>query len=289
MSCKGLHDDALIRGWKRQRGWRITRVKYRPLDQMMATDLLRRFSRCAWAASLLAASVSVQAAHPLLTDDTGTQGQGHWQLELNTDHTRTREGGESAWERTVGATLTRGLTDVLDVAVSVPWWQVSEPGEGRQRGVGDTTVQAKWRFHDNAEGWSLALRPAVTLPSGSASKGLGNGRVAASVALISTLEHDDWTWLANAGYAWNNNSVGDRRPLWSLSTAVLHAFSPQWSLALDAGISRSADPGVSHEKYGLIGVIHHVGKDLDLDLGWRRSFGASPVAHTLGMGVTLRW
>lgn len=255
----------------------------------MVTGVLPRSLRCALAASLCATALSAHAAHPLLTDDTGTQGAGRWQLELNTDHTRSREGGESAWERTMGVALTRGVTETLDIAVGVPWWHVSEPGAERQRGVGDVTVQAKWRLHDNAQGWSLALRPAVTLPTGSASRGLGNGRAGASVALISTLELEDWTWLANAGYAWNNNSVGDRKHLWLLSTAVLRALTPQWSLALDVGISRSADPEASHERYGLIGVIYHFDKDLDLDAGWRRSFGAGPVAHTLGVGVTLRW
>jgi len=233
--------------------------------------------------------MSAQAAHPLLTDDTGTQGEGHWQLELNTDHTRTREEGASAWERSVGSALTRGVTDTLDLAIGVPWMRVSEPGGDRQQGVGDTTLQAKWRFYDDEGGWSLGLRPAVKLPSGSASKGLGNGRVSAGIALISTLERGDWTWLANAGYTWNNNSVGDRKQLWSLSTAVLYALTPQWSLAVDMGIARSADPGVSHDKYGLIGAIYHAGKDVDLDIGWRRSLGGVPEANTLGVGVTLRW
>ena len=261
-----------------------------PPDQKMVFDMWSRISGGALAVSLLAASMPAQAAHPLLTDDTGTQGEGHWQLELNTDHTRTREVGESAWVRTVGTTLTRGVAQTLDLAISAPWMQVGEPGEARQRGVGDTTLQAKWRFHEDEEsGWSLGVRPAVMLPSGSASQGLGNGRASAGIALISTLERGDWTWLANAGYTWNNNSVGDRKQLWSLSTAVLYALTPQWSLALDMGIARSADPGASHDTYGLIGAQYHASKDLDLDIGWRRSLGAAPVANTLGVGLTVRW
>lgn len=257
---------------------------------MMAFDMLPRFSNRALAAFLLAASVSsAQAAHPLLTDDTGTQGEGRWQFELSADHTRTSGGEATAWERAAGTTLTRGVTDTLDLAVSVPWIQVSEPGGERRRGVGDTTLQAKWLFYDDGGGWSLALRPAVTLPSGSTSRGLGNGRASAGVALISTLERGGWTWLANAGYTWNDNTLGDRKPLWSLSTALLRALTPQWSLALDVGISRCADPGAGHDKYGLIGVIYHASEDVDLDVGWRRSLGAAPVANTLGAGVTLRW
>lgn len=258
-------------------------------DQMMTFDMLPRFSTCALTASLLVASVSAQAAHPLLTDDTGTQGGGNWQLEINTDHTRARDGAETSWERAAGVALTRGVTGALDLAVSVPWMQASEPGEARRRGVGDTTLQAKWRFHDDENGWSLALRPAVMLPTGNATRGLGNGRASAGVALISTLERGAWTWLANAGYTWNDNRIGDRKSLWSLSTALLHSLAPRWSLAVDVGISRSADPGVRHDTYGLVGVIYHASKDLDLDVGWRRSLGAAPAANTLGAGMTLRW
>ena len=42
------------------------------------------------AAVATALPLAAQAAHPLVTDDTGTQGDGNWQLEVNTDHTRTR-------------------------------------------------------------------------------------------------------------------------------------------------------------------------------------------------------
>lgn len=242
--------------------------------------------------ALLAAAGAAQAAHPLITDDSGTQGTGHWQLEANTDHTRVRDraAGFTAWEREVNAALTYGLTETLDIAVNLPWQRLSATGEPHASGVGDTTVLAKWRLHKNeAQGFSLALRPEVTLPSGSASKGLGNGRATAALTLISTLERGDWTWLANAGLAWNDNRAGDRKSLWALSTAVLYAVTPQLSLAADVGIARAADPAERHEKYGLLGAIWHVNDDVDLDLGWRRSLGAHPAAHTLGAGVTVRW
>lgn len=46
---------------------------------------------------LLAASafrpVPLPAAHPLITEDTGTQGRGNFQLELTTEHALEEEGG----------------------------------------------------------------------------------------------------------------------------------------------------------------------------------------------------
>ena len=38
------------------------------------------------------ASFAARAVHPLITEDTGTQGQGGWQLEVNAEKTRDRDG-----------------------------------------------------------------------------------------------------------------------------------------------------------------------------------------------------
>lgn len=241
------------------------------------------------AAALLALAGTAHAGHPLVSDDTGTQGSGHWQLEVNTDHTRVRDAGSTSWERQLNTALTYGVTENLDVSINVPWLSNSASGSSSERGVGDTTLLAKWRFMDNGQGWSLGLRPEITLPSGSESKGLGNGRATAALTLISTYESGPWTWLANAGLTYNDNKAGDRKQLWAVSTAVLYNLNDQWTLAADIGASRAAEQGASPEKFGLLGVIYHVNDDLDVDLGWQRSLGADPVANTLGAGVTLRW
>lgn len=243
-------------------------------------------------AALLAAAGPAHAAHPLITDDTGTQGAGRWQLEASTDHSRAREraAGLTAWQREFNATLTHGLTDDLDAAVSLPWQRASATDEPGARGMGDAALLAKWRFHENeAQGWSLALRPELSLPSGNSDKGLGNGRAGAALTLISSIERGPWTWLVNAGLTWNHNRLGERSGLWAVSTAVLWAATPQLSLVADIGASRAADRESRTDRFGLLGAIWHVGEDVDASLGWRRSFGASPVVHTLGAGLTLRW
>ena len=129
----------------------------------MPTPITLILPRGAVAALLLLAGFtpSAYAAHPLISDDSGTQGAGNWQLEVNTDHTRTRDDGQTAWARQLNTTLTRGVTDELDVAANLPLQRNSASGEPAQSGVADVTVQAKWRFYDNKQGWSLALRPAV--------------------------------------------------------------------------------------------------------------------------------
>jgi hypothetical protein len=241
------------------------------------------------ASILLGLAAQAQAAHPLVTDDTGTQGAGHWQFEANTDHTRIRGGGATDWEREVNIALTRGVSETLDVAVNVPWLHLGPSGAPSQRGVGDATLLAKWRFHDNGQGWTLGLRPEITVPTGSDSRGLGNGRAAAALTLLSHYQSGPWTWLANAGYAHNDNTFGDRKHLWAASTAVLYELSEQWTLAADIGVGRAAEQGATAEKFGLLGAIYHIGEDTDLDVGWRRSWAGGSAAHTLGAGLTLRW
>ena len=238
----------------------------------------------------LAASLPAQAAHPLITDDTGTQGTGHWQCELNTDQTRVRdEDGTSTHTQAVNATLTRGITDTLDLAMNLPYQHLRTDGDDAVSGVGDITAQAKWRFHE-AGNWSFALKPAVTLPSGNASKGLGTGRSTQALSLIGQYQNGPWTWLTNAGATHYDNNQGLRTGLWSASTAVLYAPSERWSLAADVGASRNPDAtGPSTLSYALAGAIYHWGKNVDLDVGYRQSLQSGPIERTLGAGVTMRW
>jgi len=244
--------------------------------------------RC-FAVALLGLAAPIYAAHPLVSDDTATQGADRWQLEVTTDHTRERAAGVTAWERHLDTTLTRGLADNVDVAVNLPWLRLSETGAPSESGVGDVALLAKWRFFDNGQGWTLGLRPLLALPTGSRSRGLGNGRATAALTLLSTYESAAWTWLANAGYVYKDNPIGDRKHLWTASAAALVKLAERWTLAVDAGASRAADPTDGRERYGLVGVIHHLGDDLDLDLGWRRSVAGGVATYTLGAGMTLRW
>lgn len=245
-----------------------------------------------FAAALIALAVpahEAHAAHPLVSDDTGTQGAGHWQFEASADHTRVRDAGVTERAREFGTALTYGVGEALDIAVGLPWIDLRVSGQPGVHGAGDATLLAKWRFFDDGDGWTLGLRPELTLPTGSERKGLGNGRATGSLTLLSQLDRGAWSWLANAGITYNDNRAGDRKQLWAASTAVLVALDEAWTLAADLGVARSAAPGAANEKFGLLGVIRHLGEDADLDIGWRRSKADGPAANTLGVGFTLRW
>ena len=70
-------------------------------------------------------SVPAFAAHPLMTDDTGTQGKGKFQFEYNGEYSRDDEHEAGVAEKetsgTLTAALTYGMTDNLDIVVGLPW------------------------------------------------------------------------------------------------------------------------------------------------------------------------
>jgi hypothetical protein len=115
-------------------------------------------------------SNSVFAAHPLITDDTGTQGKGKFLLEVNNEVNYAKESEAGVKSKTtggeVGTILSYGIIDNVDIVLGIPcqWFKVKEDGEtiSREKGLSDISLELKWRFYER-EGWSFALKP--VLPS----------------------------------------------------------------------------------------------------------------------------
>ncbi|HAK89261.1 MAG TPA: transporter, partial [Nitrospiraceae bacterium] len=71
------------------------------------------------------------AAHPLITDDTGTQGKGKFQLEVNSEFTKEKEqqynSDEDKWETKketggeLATVLSYGITDNVDIVLGLPY------------------------------------------------------------------------------------------------------------------------------------------------------------------------
>lgn len=100
---------------------------------MGSTTTTRWKRRFAFLAFLLL-SKNVYSAHPLNTEDTGTQGSGGWQLELNGERNRD-EGVRGAQALTV---LSYGIAGNADLQAGVPWQDL-----GDERGMGDALIAIK--------------------------------------------------------------------------------------------------------------------------------------------------
>ncbi|MEN9772423.1 MAG: hypothetical protein RJA58_1066, partial [Pseudomonadota bacterium] len=101
---------------------------------------------------MLILSGSAYAAHPLVSEDTGTQGTGGNQVELNSD--LSKAGGERT--NTAAFTYTRGVAEAIDIFVNAPTTWKSPPGQSK--GLNDVSLGAKWRFFENG-GFSLGIKP----------------------------------------------------------------------------------------------------------------------------------
>ncbi|HMT56904.1 MAG TPA: hypothetical protein PKC71_02720 [Ottowia sp.] len=115
----------------------------RKLQQRPAGLGLGRWGPWALACLCLLPWPRAQAAHPLLTDDTGTQGAGRWQLELNADHTRDLTAPPRGRTTQANATITHGVSDELDLALSLPAQRLRPAGAPGAGGWGDLVLQAK--------------------------------------------------------------------------------------------------------------------------------------------------
>jgi hypothetical protein len=160
------------------------------------------------------------AAHPLITDDTGTQGKGKFQLELNGQYDWDKGDSEDRSVKNTGgqaaATLSYGLAENVDLVSSLPYlWGKSEVKEITlydEKGIGDAVIEAKWRLFEK-DGFGLALKPGINIPTGNDEKGLGAGLLGGHLFLIASQELGSWKFHGNLGYIRNENKADARKDI----------------------------------------------------------------------------
>ena len=118
-----------------------------------------------------AESERIQTDRPSVSTSTYTVQPGAVQIESGVEYSRTSTGGSPAERQfSLDVTLRAGLTDQLELRLDVlP--VVATRGPQDDTGVGDVSVQAKYRFFDGREGrwWpSLGVLPFVKFPTGHA-------------------------------------------------------------------------------------------------------------------------
>ena len=250
------------------------------------------------------------ATHPYLTDDTGTQGKGNWQLELQSEHNRFDRrtdpgGGMVRQERRstlFNPVLTYGLLENLDVALSLNAVRDRTTEDGvlvqSAGGRGDSSVEAKWRFFDSG-GLSLGLQPSITLPTGNVNRGLGSGRASWGINSILIYEVNAWTWRANVAYAEARfklpaDADAHQRHLWRVSAGFSYALHDKFRVVAEAGIRTNHpkndvfQPG-RYGQFAMIGAIYSPSEKLDFDVGFRWGLNKAEPDLTVLAGATVRW
>lgn len=237
----------------------------------------------AWA--WIGSATSVFAAHPLLTEDTGTQGAGKFELELG--FAQARDGGTTAAE--FGPQLSYGVLDNLDVILRPTWLHVRGTATGgTTQGFGDTGLDFKWRYPAETP-LTFGVRAGVDLPTGNADKALGNGKVSPHAILIATWLSDTWMFAGNVDYVYDP-LVGDRRDLWGASAAAVYSKDDAWRFSGEIGTAMNPDLSrASWLTVARFGVIATVARGVDVDAGYQVRLTRSAPVEIILAGVTLHW
>lgn len=230
------------------------------------------------------------AAHPLITEDTGTQGKGSFQLELTHEQGRLRQTGANEYEALTSAVLSYGVMDSLDAIIALPYLRIDYSGNTPPAsGVGDVGFDIKWRFYEQGP-LSLALKPGITFPNGDEAQGLGTGKHGWGIFVIGSYESGPWAVHLHLGSFQNHNVVDERVHLWHASAALVRHMGEDLKLILDAGIDSHTERGASSDPVFLIaGLIWSLHKNFDIDAGYKLESSDSARAHTLLAGLTWRW
>ena len=103
------------------------------------------------AAAAAAAAGTVQAAPPLITEDTGTQGKGVAQIEFAVEMPREDRGGTSYDGVEASFVLNYGLAENVDLQFVLPYLRFTEHTAGvrtETEGFLDARINLKWRFYE---------------------------------------------------------------------------------------------------------------------------------------------
>ena len=233
----------------------------------------------------MACAGMAQAAHPLQTEDTGTQGTGNIEFENGLTWSRTGNTKDFSYQPQVSY----GLTPALDL-IGQPSWLIHRDESGATvRDFGDTNLDAKWRFFGSAP-LSLAVRAGVTLAT--SGQGLGNphGKVATHALIAATYDAAPFTTHFNLGLAQNPSGTDERKRIASTSAAFMWAVNEQLILTVDGSVAQNPSPARKAWPGTLLGgAIYTIKPGLDADIGWQSSLGAAPTTRQWLLGLTYRF
>ena len=178
-------------------------------------------------AALLAAAFlpsSAQCGAPFQTDDPGVLAGGHvdllafYQSTLAAD---TRSGNAPGVEVHVGVTDTAEV----DFASSLAFSTTSEAGT--RHGYGDTTIGLKYVLLPETDRVPLvSLVPKVTLATGNADRGLGNGGTRALIGVAAQKGAGTFVTYGNVAYVVNEGS--GNRDFWFAGWEAQRQLTDRW-------------------------------------------------------------
>jgi hypothetical protein len=253
---------------------------------------------CLATAILATLSSAALALQPLITDDTGTQGDAGKQFEVGFVDRQASLAGDTTRTRTLPLVFTWGATETLDLYVGATPTTIRSNVAGVDAdGFGNTAIGLKWRFFENeGSGTSLAVKPEVRLPvsSGHEAAGLGAGATSYGLALILSQDVSFGAIHFNLAGGRDEFSAASLLPTANTlraSFAPVWDINEQWKLALEFGHESVSSAGdTTNSQFVQLGAIFSPSKDLDLALGiLRNNDNATPQTSTTTATMGLTW
>lgn len=236
-------------------------------------------------ASALALAITAtinSAAHaffPFVTDDTGTQGQGGSQIEVNYEFVKEHNDEIDLEGRVIGTgsgtsnifptSYTYGITNNLDLFIGLA--RQSSPVNGWL----NSEIGAKWVFAgEQTKDWSFAVKPTVLLPvsKNMQNQGLGNAKTNVGITLVSSYIADKHELHLNLDYTSNRYAISadsedQRKSLWRVSAAPVYVINDRWKAGIDIGIQTNPSYSSKYQAFGELGLQYAPMKNLQLGLG----------------------
>jgi len=238
------------------------------------------------------------AAIPLITDDTETQGKGKFQVEFLDEYSNDKkqvaenEPRVESQQNGVGATITYGIIDTVDIVFALQYqFKKIDQGNDKQceNGFADSAVEAKWRFFEK-DGFSLAAKPGITLPTGNENKGFGAGRSTYYLYMIGSKESGAWTFHSNIAYIRNDNKNNERNDIWHASLASTFEVVKGLKLVGDIGIkSNTYRSSTTAPTYIIGGFIYSFIENFDIGVGVKGGLTKPETDIAIRGGVTWRF
>ncbi len=226
------------------------------------------------------------AAHPLITDDTGTQGTGKFELEVNVEYSN--DNGDSTNQ--FAATLSSGIRENIDLVIGAPYQFLrtrdDAGGWATENGISDILLELKWRFYEK-DGLGFALKPGIILPTGDEDMGLGDGKPAYSLFFVTAKEINPLILHFNLGYIKNRRELRD---IWHYSLAGEYEVTKPLTIVANIGGETNPDRESNvHPLFLLGGLIYSIAENFDVDGGVKFGLNKAEADYTLLAGIILRF
>jgi hypothetical protein len=252
----------------------------RPCGGIIRRVVIRRLAGFGFAIILVTIPAVARAMHPLITDDTGTQGKGAVLVESNINYLKHGEFKST----TVPLAFTAGINETMDAGVEIPYLFLRpSAATGRpESGLSDVNFKFKHRFYEQEKkdgeheqsGRSLAYQVAYSQPTGREELGLGAGTARWSARLLGTTEWESTEFSANLGYDSSGKALRHANFSFdnavSLSVTAKYERQKPWEPVAELAVIRTkVTEGFERIVTALVGIVYEPSERFYVDAGVR--------------------